>query len=241
MTETTIRALADAGAPAVEAPPFLAARVIAAHRRWRRRSGAAALTGLLLVGGTVAARTVGHSRYVAVYMPSGSMGTTVAIGESLVADRRLTPTYGDVVAMAHTFDGVRGQTIRRVIGLPGDTVSCPAGADGRCHAWTRNGQALVEPYAQGADGGVVRASTVGAGDVYVLGDQRELAVDSRLWPRPARLRDVLAVGVAVKATNGRLRVIPGAPRHPGPGSSNIDPAVQPPAVSVPLVTVPDHG
>lgn len=230
MTEATILALVEAGAPSVTAPPYLADKVLAVHRRarFRRRSSALALAGLLVGvgGGTVAARSTGQSRFVNVYEPSGTMGTTVATGESLVADRHLVPTYGDVVLIRLTNAGVTFEAIRRVIGLPGDKVACPLDADGRCHAWTRNGLALKEAYVRGDDGSAVQPSSVAPGGIYVLGDQRDNAVDSR-QVRPARIKDVVAVGVQVRTEDGRVRPIAGAPTHDGPGSKNVDPAVQP--------------
>jgi signal peptidase I len=231
--EPMIRALAQAGAPSVTAEPYLADKVLAARRRSgrRRRVGMAAFAGVLLVGGTVAARTTGHSRYVAVYVPSGSMGATVAIGETLIADRTLTATYGDVVAVHYTADGTDAQSVRRIIGLPGDKVACPAGVDGRCHAWTRNGVPLNEPYVRGTDSAVYPEEVVGPGEAFFLGDQRDNAVDSRMWGTnglpDVRLADIFAVGVEVRAADGQVRSIPGTPAHERPGGRNVDPAEQP--------------
>lgn len=234
MTETALLALALAGAPSVTAEPYLADKVLAAHRhsRLRRRTGLIALTGMLAVTGTAAARSTGHSRYLAVYEPSRSMGATVAVGESLLADRRLTPAYSDVVAIHLTNDGATFDTISRVVGLPGDVIACPAGPDGRCHAWTRNNIALSEPYAQGSDEVVVPPNRVGPGGLYVLGDQRNLSVDSR-QAEPSRLTDVLAVAVAVTGKAGHVRAILGTPAHHVPGTGNLDPATQPTSASHP--------
>jgi len=233
--EVTLRSLAQAGAPSVTASPFLADRVVARirRRRVRRRSLLFALAGVGLVGGTVAARSTGQSRFLSVYEPSGSMGATVAEGEHLIVDRRLTPTYDDVVDMRYSAGGYEGTTIRRVIGLPGDVIACPAGVDARCHAWTRNGTALLEPFVQGDDSEVVAPVTVGRGEMYVLGDQRDNAVDSRLWDRSARLEDVIGVGAEVRDQHGSERAVAGAPRHQHPGQTNIDPPTMPTSVAVP--------
>jgi signal peptidase I len=228
MIETLLRDLADSGTSAVTAPPYLAERVLARSRR-RRRTAIAAVLAASAVGASVAARSGGQSRYVAEYEPSSSMGRTVAVGENLIADRELAPALDDVVVL--TADGTR--MIRRVTGLPGDTVACPAGPDGLCHGWTRNGVLLDEPYADGNTGSVVAPVRVGPGQVYVLGDQRDNAIDSRRYATPARLVDVVAVGVQVKDVHGHARPVAGAPAHQGPDGSNVDPAVQPSSESVP--------
>ncbi len=233
--EATLRSLADAGAPSVRASDDLAGRVLrrARHRRGRRRTLALALAGLAVAGGTLAARSAAPNRFLSVYEPSGSMGSTVAEGEHLIVDRTLAPTHDDVVDMRYTAGGYRGTTIRRVVGLPGDVIACPAGPDGRCHGWTRNGMRLDEPFTQGDDSQVVQPVMVGPGQMYVLGDQRDNAVDSRLWDRPARLDDVIGVGVEVVDQHGRKRDVSGAPRHARPGQTNIDPPTMPTSVAVP--------
>lgn len=225
MTETTLLALAEAGASSVTAPPSLAAKVLAARRRStrRRRSGVLALAGLVGAAAIVSARPNGNSRFFAAFVPSEGMAPTVNVEESLIADRELDPTYGDVVVIELAADdGFRFRTIRRVIGLPGDVVGCPAGQDGRCTGWTRNGAVLHEPYAHNETGEPFGPIRVAPDGIFVLGDNRDRAIDSRQSP-PSSLSDVLGVGVEVRDANGRIRPILGAPPHTGPGSRNIDP------------------
>ena len=261
MTEQTLRALAAAGAPSVTIPPFLAEHVVALHHRSvrRRRVGASLALAGLVAGGAVAARS-GEARFYEVYSPSGSMAPTLGIGEHLVADRTLTPQREDVVQGSFVNGPERFLTIRRLIGLPGDVIACPSGADGSCRAWTRNGQALSEPWV-GRDrsydptsGGnqptpspgsfldvgnriaPFAAVTVTPGHVFLLGDNRDDAVDSRISdPELQEISGIRGVGVQVIGTDGRRRAIPGAPLHdvPGPGGT-VDPAAPPePARAVP--------
>jgi signal peptidase I len=225
MTETTLRAIAEAGAHSVTAPPALAEKVLAGRRRStrRRRSGALALAGLVGAAGIVAARPNGNSRFFAEFVPSEGMAPTVNVEELLIADRELDPTYGDVVVIELAADdGFRFHTIRRVIGLPGDVIACPAGPDGRCTGWTRNGAVLHEPYAHDETGQPFGPVHVAPGGIFVLGDARDRAIDSRQSP-PSSLTDVLGVGVEVRDTHGRRRPVLGAPPHTGPGSRNVDP------------------
>ena len=148
MTEQTLRDLARAGAPSIVPPPLLAERVLALRSRSVRRQRVAvslALTGLL-TGGVVAARSAGHARFYDVYTPSSSMKPTLGIGENLVADRTLDPQRDDVVQLSVQNKGDAFLSVRRIIGLPGDVIACPATADGYCHSWSRNGKPLPEPW-----------------------------------------------------------------------------------------------
>ncbi len=64
--------------------------------------------------------------------------------------------------------------IKRVIGLPGDTISVQGGEV------YLNGEALEEPYiAEGGTPGYMEEITLGDGEVFVMGDHREVSVDSR--------------------------------------------------------------
>lgn len=256
MTESTLRSLAEAGAPSVLAPPLMAERVLSLHSRSirRRRVGASLALAGLIAGGAVAARGDGQARFYEVYQPSGSMAPTLGIGEHLAADRTLTPKRNDVVQMRVTNGGDRSTSVSRLIGLPGDTIACPAGEGGYCHAWTRNGEALPEPwigrdpsYEPTAGGNQAQASPgfftdrgdrivpfpavpVTSGHVFLLGDNRDNSVDSRNSDPPLQeLSGIKGVGVQVIGTNGRRRAIPGAPRHevPRPGGT-VDPPNLPP-------------
>ena len=78
---------------------------------------------------------------------------------------------GDIVVLrASAAYGVR---VKRVIGLPGDTITCRDG-----QVW-RDGARLDEPYVQPGSRTDCTAVTVPPGRLYVLGDHRLVSQDSR--------------------------------------------------------------
>ena len=83
---------------------------------------------------------------------------------------------GDVVVFRYPGDPTKSY-IKRVIGLPGDTVEIHRGEV------FVNGEKLQEPYVIPEYRGAQSAapSQVGPGNYYVLGDHRNSSNDSRVW------------------------------------------------------------
>ncbi|SFS70422.1 signal peptidase I [Marininema halotolerans] len=80
------------------------------------------------------------------------------------------PHYGDVIVFQAT---KKEKYIKRVIGLPGDTVEIK-------HGFVyRNGKRVKEPYLVGKIMGVTPPTHVSLGHLYVLGDNRNNSKDSR--------------------------------------------------------------
>ncbi|GLX70783.1 signal peptidase I [Paenibacillus glycanilyticus] len=106
-----------------------------------------------------------------------SMQKTLVEGERLIEDkwsyRFRMPERGDIVVIHGPESPLR--LVKRVIGLPGDILDVK---DGSIYL---NGQPVSEPYAVGSTlPGVTRFPyTVGSGQLFVLGDNREHSVDSR--------------------------------------------------------------
>ncbi|MBV1851811.1 signal peptidase I [Catellatospora tritici] len=233
-----LRALATAAATSVHAAPDLAGQVLLRARRGRRSRrwrnallGAGA--GVAALSTLAAATLLGQSDFFTVTEPSSAMTPTVGIGERVVFDRSLTPSRGDVVLAHLTRDGDEYDAIFRVMGMPGDTVACPATAPGTCDAVMVNGAAVPEPYLNQVTAPFAEV-TVPAGQVFLLGDNRPGANDSR-YGGPVPLDAVDAVAVRIKGEDGTVRPVPGAPAHDGPGEQdNVDPAGPvPPARAVP--------
>jgi signal peptidase I len=141
----------------------------------------------------------------AFYIPSGSMESTLNISDRVLVEKvsyRFGDIQrGDVIVFVHDEPGTEPATpsnpvtgffsslgqaigvvppsdrdfIKRVIGLPGDTINC----DGKV---IRNGKRLDERY---LDPGVTTTgcskTTVKPGELYVMGDNRTNSQDSRVF------------------------------------------------------------
>lgn len=232
-----LRIIAAAAAPTVHARPDLARLVLRRARRQRRvrRWGGAAVGvgGGLAVLTTLAAATVfGRSDYVTVTEPSAAMESTVHVGERVVLNKKLAPARGDIVVVHLARDGQEYDAILRVVAVGGDTIGCPAGPTGRCDAVVVNGNRVPEPYLDAAATEPFPTSTVPEHTIFLLGDNRAAANDSR-FIGPVRLADLTGVAVQLEDRNGKVRTVPGAPAHQGPGDrDNVDPAGQVPPAGV---------
>jgi signal peptidase I len=88
---------------------------------------------------------------------------------------------GDVVVFWYPLDRTKS-FIKRVVGLPGDTVEIRSG-----HVYV-NGKRLPEPYLppESADSGSFGPTRVPRGEYFVLGDHRTSSNDSRVFGPVAR-------------------------------------------------------
>jgi signal peptidase I len=107
-----------------------------------------------------------------------SMEPHIAPGEYVLintfAYRIGGPHRQDIVAFRRDGDA-RGLFIKRVIGLPGDRVRIDRGTV------FLNGIALTEPYVRYTDNRSFPEVTVPPKSVYVLGDNRAVSEDSRVF------------------------------------------------------------
>ncbi|MCG8483663.1 MAG: signal peptidase I [Clostridia bacterium] len=87
------------------------------------------------------------------------------------------PKFGDIVVFTSELlreNGEKKQLIKRVIGIPGDTIEIKDGIT------YRNGEVLDEPYINGGvTSGALEPTTIKEGELFVMGDNRPNSIDSR--------------------------------------------------------------
>lgn len=225
-TVLRLRALAEAAAPATNAPGNLAQQVLAQDARpriLRVKPALIAFAALATTGVVAATAVIGNGQYREWTQPSGAMAPTVAVSQVVLVEKDLAPQRGDVVLIELDNGQETFEALSRVVGLPGDSVSCPAEPDGTCRAVQVNGLPLRETWLQ-TPTEPFEKTEVDAGAAFLLGDARDQAVDSRLIGTQ-RLDSILGVVVARFVEGGRRQALPGAPRHELPeGGQPIDPA-----------------
>ena len=119
-----------------------------------------------------------------IFIPTASMEPTLPVGIHLFCDkitlRRRDPARGDIVVFRPPTGEERG-VVKRVIGLPGETVEL------RQKSVFIDGKPLEEPYAvhkrseeklEGDDLGPVQ---IPPDSYFVLGDNRDESADSSVW------------------------------------------------------------
>ncbi len=106
-----------------------------------------------------------------------SMEPTLYDGQYLIVSKVIyrihPPERGDIIVF-HPPNGDSDDYIKRVVGLPGETVEVRDGA-----TWI-DGVPLEEPYMV-SSGGSSGPRTLGEGQYFVLGDNRANSSDSRSW------------------------------------------------------------
>lgn len=113
-------------------------------------------------------------------VPSGSMLDTIQIGDRLIASRLSykseSPQRGDIVIFKYP-DDEKQKFVKRIIGLPGETVEIK---DGGVYI---NGSAtpLTETYIKEKPVGHFGPYTVPEHSYFMMGDNRNDSLDSRYW------------------------------------------------------------
>ncbi len=164
-----------------------------AHPRSTTRS---VIEWIAVIGGALIVALVIKTFLIqAFYIPSGSMETTLEIGDRVLVNKLSYRVHdvnrGDLVvfeaaegegdcgqpvnqAAASAAEGGIKDLIKRVIGLPGDVVE---GRDGQLLV---NDRILVEPYLdEGVTTSDFEPTTIPEGCVWVMGDNRGDSRDSR--------------------------------------------------------------
>lgn len=225
-TAEQLREIVRSAAPSITAPPDVAQRVLAsmgAEPRRRRKQLILALGVITLAGAVAAAGFTNRGDYRRWRQPSGAMSPTIGVGQTVLVGKELAPQRGDVILLTADNGAESFEMLSRVIGLPGDTVACPAEPDGTCKAVLVSGAPLSEPWLH-ATTGPFPSTSVPPGAVFVLGDARDQAVDSRMIGSQ-RLDAVMGVVVAKFNAQGEREAIEGTPKRDLPGDEEFgDPA-----------------
>lgn len=109
----------------------------------------------------------------AVRVTGTSMEPTLFSNQIVLCSKLKTPKRGDIIALYYN----KKLLLKRVIAVPGDTIDMDENG-----AVTLNGKALDEPYLQKAALGecdITFPYTVKENRWFVMGDNREVSVDSR--------------------------------------------------------------
>ena len=157
--------------------------------RWRETLETVVVALVLAIGVHAA---VAEARFI----PSESMTPTLAIGDRLIVEKIsphfAAPRRGEILVFyppqhepMETGPGLRfvrwlGFTpdvayIKRVIGLPGETVAVHDG-----QVWI-DGKALVEPYIKESPEYTMEPVKLPADQLFMMGDNRNNSQDSHVW------------------------------------------------------------
>ncbi len=138
----------------------------------------------VIVVAVVLALVIDNFIIINATVPSGSMETTIMTGDRVLGLRFSylfsDPKRGDIVVFKYPIDDALGENtkfIKRIIGLPGETVEIK---DGSVYI---DGEKLEEDYINGTwtvenDGYTFE---VPEGEYLMLGDNRNNSSDSRYW------------------------------------------------------------
>jgi signal peptidase I len=117
-----------------------------------------------------------------------SMSPTLAAGEEVLVDKLAyafsSPRPGQIVVFRPPLPGARVDYVKRVVAVAGESVGM---VRGRLYV---NGRPVAEPYVRWRGGASYPTVLVPPGDVFVLGDDRPVSLDSRYFG-PVPVRDIV--------------------------------------------------
>lgn len=151
-----------------------------------------------------------------------SMDDTFHSGEYLIVDQVSyyfeQPNRGDVVVFRYPRDPSKF-FIKRVIGVPGDTVHIDSSTVTISNEEYPDGFVLNEPYIKSMDGANSLTETLGDREYFVMGDNRDQSSDSRAW---GVLQEERIIGRALVRLfpPDEIGYLPGATEIEGPQEQN---------------------
>lgn len=133
-----------------------------------------------------------------VEVPSGSMENTIMIGDKVITFRLSylisDPKRGDVIVFPYP-DDEEVDYIKRIIGLPGETIE---GKDGTVYI---DGKPLMEPYVKEKISHDFGPYIVPKDSYFMMGDNRNNSEDSRYWEHKFVSKDKIKGKAIVKYPN----------------------------------------
>lgn len=144
-------------------------------KKAKKSVGAEILSWVYCLAGAVAAALLIRTfLFQVIHVKGNSMMETLQ-NRDMVYVSELTARiegydYGDVVICV--YPGADHQCVKRIVGLPGDTIRIEAGTV------IRNGEPIDEPYLTHKASYSTQEITLGEGEYYVLGDNRPVSHDS---------------------------------------------------------------
>jgi signal peptidase I len=148
------------------------------------------------------------------FLVSGSsMTPTFEPGDYLIVDeltyRLRSPERGDVIIFGYPLDPAQ-ILIKRIIALPGETVQISNGVVTVVGSDQRTIQVLDEPYRMnGPQRKEVSRTTLHDDEYFVLGDDRDVSADSRVWG-PLQRRFIIGRALIRVLPLTRAALLPGA-------------------------------
>ncbi|MCR4281063.1 MAG: signal peptidase I [Candidatus Kaiserbacteria bacterium] len=154
----------------------------------------------------------------APYVVSGSsMEPTFLDWHYLIIDKVIydisSPVRGDVIVLNLPQDAGRS-LIKRIIGLPGETVKISGSIVTITNSEYPKGLVLKEPYIdpKNASNGDSVEVNLGSDEYFVLGDNRHVSADSRIWGKLPKKDIVGRVDARLFPFNA-ISVLPGTVRY----------------------------
>lgn len=128
-------------------------------------------------------------------VPTGSMESTIMTGSRVIVNRTAywlkAPERGDIVAFRLP-DDERQLFLKRIIALPGETIE---GINGKVYI---DGAELEESYLQAEMYGSFGPYTVPEDSYFMMGDNRNNSLDSRVWNKKFVVRSAIIGEVKIE-------------------------------------------
>lgn len=142
------------------------------------------INAIFLIVCAVVAYFLANYLFTTITVDGHSMEQTLHDEDKVLLYKPGEYRFGDVVVFdsgQKTGNGESRYFVKRIIGLPGDTVEIlPDETDGKFYVW-RNGVKLIEPYCSSEMYAEMERVVIPEGQFFYLGDNRAGSSDSRVY------------------------------------------------------------